>query len=40
MSGNNPEHTSTILMTVTLPAAKASALANCQEWFLDRTIWN
>ena len=40
MSGNNPEHTSTILMTVTLPAAKASALANWQEGFIDRTIWN
>ena len=40
MSGNNPEHTSTILMTVTLPAAKASALANWQEGYIDRTIWN
>ena len=40
MSGNNPEHTSTILMTVTLPAATASALANWQEGFIDRTIWN
>ena len=39
MSATNPEHTSTILMTVTLPAAKASALANWQEGFIDRTIW-
>ena len=40
MSSTNPEHTASILMTVTLPAAKASALANWQEGFIDRTIWN
>ena len=40
MSATNPEHTSTILMTLTLPAAKASALANWEEGFIDRTIWN
>ena len=40
MSSTNPEHTASILMTVTLPAAKASALANWQEGYIDRTIWN
>ena len=36
----NQEHTASVLMTVTLPAAKASALANWQQGFIDRTIWN
>ena len=40
MPSTNREHTASVLMTVTLPAAKASALANWQEGFIDKEIWN
>lgn len=40
MPSTNQEHTASVLMTVTLPAAKASALADWQEGYIDKTIWN
>ena len=39
MPATNSEHTVTVLMNITLPDDKASALVNWEEGFIDRSVW-
>ena len=40
MPESNPEHTATVLMTVTLPPDKANALLSWKSGFINRHVWN